>query len=142
MKTNKDLLGSILKTTQMGQLGIHSVEKRAQSENMKHALSSQLREYDHIEQEAQRLAAVRGWVLPETAKSVRAMQQMAIKAQLTGKRTDSKIAGMMIQGNIRGVVKGLKNLHQFTEKDSLVNALAQKLLDRENENIEQMKPFL
>jgi hypothetical protein len=142
MKTNKDLLGSILKTTQMGQLGIRSVEKRAESEEMKQALSSQLREYDKIEQEAQDIAKIRGWVLPETSNGVRAMQQMTIKMQLNGKRTDSKIAGMMIQGNTRGVIKGLKNLHQFTNKDNRVDALAQKLLDRENENIEQMKPFL
>ena len=142
MKTNKDLLGSILKTTQMGQLGIRSVEKRAESEEMKQALSSQLREYDKIEQEAQDIAKIRGWVLPETSNGVRVMQQMTIKMQLNGKRTDSKIAGMMIQGNTRGVIKGLKNLHQFTNKDNRVDALAQKLLDRENENIEQMKPFL
>ncbi len=142
MKTNKDLLGSILKTTQMGQLGIRSVERRAESEEMKQALASQLREYGHIEQEAQKIAEIRGWVLPETSNGVRAMQQMAIKSQLIGSRTDSKIAGMMIQGNTRGVIKGLKNLHQFTNKDSRVDALAHKLLDRENENIEQMKPFL
>ncbi len=142
MKTNKDILGSILKTTQMGQLGIRSVEKRAESEEMKQALQSQLREYDKIEQEAQNIAKVRGWVLPETNNGVRAMQQMAIRSQLMGSGADSKIAKMMIQGNTRGVIKGLKNLHQFTNKDDRVDALAQKLLDRENENIEQMKPYL
>ena len=52
MKTNKDLLGSVLKTTQMGQIGIRCVSKKAVSEEMKQALHSQLREYDMIEQEA------------------------------------------------------------------------------------------
>ena len=49
---------------------------------------------------------------------------------------------MMIKGNTQGVIKGLKNLHSFTHKDNRVEMLSQKLLDRENENIKQMEPFL
>ena len=142
MKTNKDLLGSILKTTQMGQVGIRSVQQKATSEELKKALASQLREYDSIEREAQAIAQMRGWVLPELNSGVRAMSGMMARAMLTGGRTDSKIAGMMIQGNTRGVIKGLKNRHQFSNRDSRVDALSQKLLDRENENIKQMEPFL
>lgn len=142
MKTNKDLLGSILKTTQMGQIGIRCAEKKAVSQDMKQALRSQLREYDSIEREAQQIADMRGWELPEPNSGVRAMSEMMIRAKLNGKRTDSKIAAMMIQGNTRGVIKSLKNLHSFTHKDSRVEALSQKLLDRENENIKQMEPFL
>jgi hypothetical protein len=142
MKTNKDLLGSVLKTTQMGQIGIRCVSKKAVSEEMKQALHSQLREYDMIEQEAQQIAQMRGWVLPEPNSGARAMSEMMIRARMNGKRADSKIAAMMIQGNTKGVIKGLKNMHAFPNKDSRVEALAQKLLDRENENIKQMEPFL
>ena len=142
MKTNKDLLGSILKTTQMGQLGIHSVEKRAESEEMKQALASQLREYDKIDQEAQDIAKIRGWVLPETSNGVRAMQQMTIKMQLTGKRTDSKIAGMMIQGNTRGMILVLKNTRRCENCDEQIAQLAQKLLVTQKHNIESMEPFV
>ena len=70
------------------------------------------------------------------------MSDMMIRARMNGKRADSKIAAMMIQGNTKGVIKGLKNMHAFPNKDSRVEALAQKLLDRENENIKQMEPFL
>ena len=49
---------------------------------------------------------------------------------------------MMIQGNTRGMIKGLKNLHRMTTKDERVQILSQKLLDCENANIRQMHGFL
>ncbi len=142
MKTNKEILSSILKTTQMGQVGIRSVQKQALGEDMKLALRSQLKEYDAIEREAHEIASQRGWVLPELNAGVRVMSDMMSRAMLMTDRSDSKIAGMMIQGNTRGVIKGLKNLHQFTQQDSRVAALSLKLLDCENANIRQMEDFL
>ena len=50
MKDSKDILSSLLKTTQMGQVGIRSVEKAVNSTDLKKALRSQLREYDHASQ--------------------------------------------------------------------------------------------
>ena len=64
------------------------------------------------------------------------------KAKLARGNADSKIAGMMIQGNTRGMIKGLKNVHQFNRNDEQVNALSQKLLDCETANIRQMQSFL
>ena len=49
MKGSKDLLSSILKTTQAGQTGIRSIMNRPLNENLKAALHSQLREYNAIE---------------------------------------------------------------------------------------------
>ena len=56
MKDSKDILSSLLKTTQMGQVGIRSVEKATQSDSLKKALKSQLQEYDQIEKETYSLA--------------------------------------------------------------------------------------
>lgn len=142
MKSNKEILSSILKTTQMGQIGIRCVEDRAISQELKQALASQRREYDSIEREAHALAEIRGWVLPELNPAVRTMAEMMTRMRLRGDRIDSKIAGMMIQGNTKGVITGLKNRHQYSLRDHRVDTLSQKLLDRENENIRQMEPFL
>ena len=62
--------------------------------------------------------------------------------KLTGRNTDSKIAGMMIQGNTRGMIKGLKNIHQFGGQDEQIHILSQKLLDCETANIRQMQGYL
>lgn len=142
MKSNQEVLSSILKTTQMGQIGIRCVLDNAMRPGLRKALESQLAEYDTIETEAYRLASQRGWELSDIQPIVKSMSNMMTKAKLKGGNTDSKIAGMMIQGNTRGVITGLKMQHQWPGKDTQIGFLSQKLLDCENANIRQMQQFL
>lgn len=142
MKGSKDLLSSILKTTQMGQIGIRSVLKAPIRASLRSALNSQLREYDSIEREAHNIAFSRGWELEELDPAVKGMTNMMAKAQLAFGNTDSKVAAMMIQGNTKGMIKSLKNLHQFHNSDQRVSVLSQKLLDCEEANIRQMQGYL
>lgn len=142
MKSSKDLLSSILKTTQMGQIGIRSVLDTTMRPGLRKALESQLQEYDSIESEAHSIAGQRGWELSELDPSVRFMSDMMTRVKLSYGNTDSKIAGMMIQGNTRGMITGLKNLHQFNKQDAQISMLSQKLLDCETSNIRQMQGFL
>lgn len=142
MKNSKEMLSSVLKTTQMGQIGIRSVLDTTMRPSLRKALESQLREYDTIESEAHSIASQRGWELPELNPSVRMMAEMMTRAKLTYGNRDSKIAGMMIQGNTRGMITGLKNMHQFNRQDDQINTLTQKLLDCETANIRQMQVFL
>lgn len=142
MKESKELLSSILKTTQMGQIGIHSVLQANMRPTLRKALESQLQEYDSIETEAHCIASSRGWQVPELDPMVRTMADMMTRVRLTGGNTDSKIAGMMIQGNTRGMIKGLKDLHQYNKQDYQIKSLSQKLLDCETANIRQMQGYL
>ena len=142
MKDSKDILSSLLKTTQMGQVGIRSVEKAANGAQLKKALKSQLEEYNKIEEEAYALAKRRGWKLQELNPMARTMADMAARSKLMYNKNDSKIAEMMVQGNTRGVIKSLKNLHRYHQNDGQVTSMAQKLLDCENNNIKQMEGFL
>ena len=142
MKNNKELLSSVLKTTQMGQVGIRSVLDTTMRPGLRKALESQLREYDSIETEAHSIASQRGWEVRELDPAVRFLSDMAVGVKLDGRDTDSKIAGMMIQGNTKGMVKGLKDLHRFASSDEQIQILSQKLLDCETANIRQMQDFL
>lgn len=142
MKQNKQILSSILKTTQMGQAGIRSAMETSMRPALRKALEDQLREYDAIETEAQAIASRRGWELPELDPGLRLMASVSAKMKLTGRDTDSRIAGMMIQGNTRGMIKGLKNIHQLAGSDEQVHILSQKLLDCETANIRQMQSYL
>lgn len=142
MKSSKEILSSVLKTTQMGQVGIRSVLDTSMRPGLRKALESQLREYDCIESEAHAIATQRGWELPELDPAVRFLSDMMTRMKLTRGNCDSKIADMMIQGNTKGMIKGLKNLHQFPSQDGQVNTISQKLLDCETANIRQMQLFL
>lgn len=142
MKNSKEILSSVLKTTQMGQVGIRSVLDTSMRPGLRKALESQLHEYDCIETEAHSIANQRGWEVTELDPAIRFMADMTTRMKLNGRNSDSKIAGMMIQGNTRGMIKGLKNIHQLADQDEQINILSQKLLDCETANIRQMQGFL
>ena len=142
MKTSREILSSLLKTTQMGQIGIRCCLNASMSQELRGALERQLREYDSIEAEAHAIASQRGWEVKELDPAVRMMADMTTRMKLGGKNSDSKIAAMMIQGNTKGMIKGLKNLHRLEHPDEPVRLLTQKLLDCETANIQQMQGFL
>ena len=142
MKDNFDMLSSIIKTTQMGQIGIRSVLDNVMGPSLRGALESQLREYDQIESEAHAIASQRGWEVKEIDPGIRYMSEMMSRAKLSMGGNDSKIADMMIQGNTKGMVKSLKDIHRYNGQDQQVSILAQKLLDCEQANIRQMEPYL
>ena len=142
MNENKKLLDSIISTVQMGQIGIRSVLDSAVRTDFKKALESQLKEYDAVETQAHSIAASRGWELKEVNPAVRTMAEMMSRMKLCYERTDSKIAAMMIQGNTRGMIIGLKDRHRYTHTDNEVRSLSQKLLDCEHVNIQQMQGYL
>lgn len=142
MKNSKEILSSVLKTTQMGQVGIRSVLDTTMRPGLRQALESQLREYDAIETEAHSLATQRGWELRELDPAVRFMSDKAVRMRLGGRSNDSKIADMMIQGNTKGMIQSLKDLHRYGSSDEQVQILSQKLLDCETANIRQMQGFL
>ena len=142
MKTNKEILSSITKTAQMGQVGIRCVMEYANNANLKKALRSQLCEYDMIEQEAQQIASSRGWDIQELNPATKMMSKAYTRMNLMAGNTDSRIAAMMINGNTRGMIKGIKNQHHGNQSDLRINNLSDKLLAYETANIRQMQEYL
>lgn len=142
MKGSKDILSSILKTTQMGQIGIRSVLNEPLQPSLRTELKNQLREYDAIEQEAHSIAKARNWQLKELNPAIKGMTNMMTHTRLSYGELDSKAAAMMIQGNTRGIIKGFKNLNQFPPTDQLVSTLAHRLIDIEETNNRQLQGFL
>lgn len=142
MKDDRQMLSSILKTTQTGQISIRKVLDTSMRPGLRKALQSQLQEYDAIESDAYALATQRGWELREIQPGKRLAVGILARTKLSHGNSDSKIAGMIIQGNTRGMIQGLKDLHQYQQQDSQVSALSQRLLDCETANIRQMQAFL
>ncbi len=142
MITSHKLLESVLHTAQMGQTGIRAVMSHAVKEDLKRELSMELAEYDAIETQAQLIAARRNWKLGQLSPAIKTMSGSMAKVRLMGGNADSKIAGMLIQGNTRGLITGLKNLHNSSHSDSSVEELAQRLVERESVNIQKAQPFL
>lgn len=142
MKSNREILTSMLHTVQMGQTGIRCIMDNAVKTDLKAELKDQLHEYDMLEKETLQVAQNMGLELKNLHPALETMSNMMSKMQLIGGDTDSKIAGMLIQGNTRGMILGLKNLRKAANIQPQVQALAQKIINRENMNIQKSQPFL
>ena len=142
MKGSKDILSSVLKTTQMGQIGIRSILNEPLQASLRTELKTQLQEYDAIEQETQAIARARGLKLKTLNPAIKSMTNTMTRTRLSFGDLDSKAAAMTIQGNTRGIIKGFKNLNQFPVSDQQVTALAQRLIDIEEANNRHLQGFL
>ena len=142
MKENQEFLSALLKTIQTGQVEIRSVLDTPLGSGLRSTLESQLREYDSIETEAFTIALQRGWELPELDPGRRFLKDRVTRLKLNGRGTDSRIADLLIQGNTKGMIQGLRNLHRFAGQDHQIRILSQKLLDCETAHIRQMQAFL
>lgn len=142
MKQNQQFLSALLKTIQLGQVEIRSIMDTSLGSSLRHTLQQQLLEYDSMETEAYTIALQRGWELSELDPGRRFLKDKLTRMKLSGKNTDSCIADILIQGNTRGMIQGIRNLHQFDGKDHPIRVLSQKLLDCETAHIRQMQSFL
>lgn len=139
---SKEMLTSVLHTVQMGQSGIKCVKEQAVRPALKQQLQKQLVEYDAMEAKARQLAKLHKWQIKDIHPGILKMSDMMAKARLMGGERDSKIAGMLIQGNTRGMILGMKNLRKGKSVSQDVRSLTQKLIDFERTGIEDSQPYL
>ena len=142
MINNQRVLNDIIKTSQMGVNGINVVMDKTAQPALRQALKVQRQEYSDLEQRAKLLASRKGYRIDQIKPITRRMGALMSRTQLLTGEPDSKIAGMMIQGNTRGMILSLKNMRRCDRPDPEVAELAQKLLDTEKNNIESMVGFL
>lgn len=142
MNENEKILTQIRKITHMGQTGIRCVLDLSHKPALRQALNQQRLEYARLEQEAASLARSLGMTAKKGNPAMDRMAALSSRAQLMTGNADSKIAGMMIQGNTRGMIKTLKSIHAAASPDPKVAELSQQLLETQINNIGQMKGFL
>ena len=142
MINSKRVLNDIIKTSQMGINGINTVMPQTKQPALRQALKVQRREYSDIEQQAKLLAQRKGYPIDQLKPINRKLGALISRGQLIGGDADSKIAGMMIQGNTRGMILSLKNMRRCNSPDPQVAELSQKLLETEKNHIETMEGFV
>lgn len=142
MKNSEEVLSSILKTTQMGQIGIRSLLNQPLNIQLQDALKSQLAEYDKIETQANEICKTKGYQVEQLNPAIRKMTDYMTSMRLKFGDIDSKAAAMMIQGNTRGIIKTLKNLHHYKKSDEMIVELSEKLLTHLESNSKEMQGFV
>lgn len=138
----EELINSIRKNVEMGIDGIKMVVQYAKDESFVDALNSQMREYQEIYNEADRLLEKVGGEpkdVPAVAK-MSAEVMTSIKC-MTGGR-DAKIAEDMVRGNTTGLAKLTRQLHEYSGCNKDVIDFAGRVIQTEESNCEQMKQYL
>ena len=142
MLSENQLLNHIYQTAEMGQEGIQSVLKYAEEPRLVSALNSQLNEYGKLQDAAGSMLQARGEPPKGLGPVAKASSEMMSTMKAMTDRSASNIAEMMIQGSTMGVTKSLRTMRDCDVKDDGVRRLADKLLQTEQANIEEMKRFL
>ena len=137
------MLNAIRQTTEMGCYGIKSVLNETANREFRGALRAQYDEYAQIYEEADRLIRERGGRIKDLnpmAKYGSAMSsKMRVRASID---PTAKIAELMLQGNTRGMIKSMHNIRTMGTLEPRVASLSRRLLQTEQNNINQMKKYL
>lgn len=137
------MLNAIRRTTEMGCYGIKSVLNETANREFRGALRAQYDEYAQIYEEADRLIRERGGRIKDLnpmAKYGSAMtSKMRVRASID---PTAKIAELMLQGNTRGMIKSMHNIRTMGTLEPRVASLSRRLLQTEQNNINQMKHYL
>lgn len=142
MNRDTQMLQNICQSTQLGQNSIRAVIKEARDHTMQQALASQLREYEAIHHQAQKLLTDRGQSVKKIPNMVLAFSRMGTGMKLARSGCASAIAELMIRDSTRGMVQSIRQNRSGHALDPKVSTLSNRLLQTELANIEQMKPFL
>lgn len=143
MTNEVSMLNAIRRTTEMGCYGIKSVLNETANREFRGALRAQYDEYAQIYEEADRLIRERGGRIKDLnpmAKYGSAMtSKMRVRASID---PTAKIAELMLQGNTRGMIKSMHNIRTMGTLEPRVASLSRRLLQTEQNNINQMKHYL
>ncbi len=143
MADEKELLEAISETADMGCESLRQVLDKIEDAGLKHALQTQLLEYEKHFSAASKLLEVYG----ESATRISPVAK--INSRITSDfktmfadNPNSKIAEMVMQGSTMGVTKVTKALHEYHGNNEEIKTLAERMIKTEEANIEEMKKFL
>ena len=142
MSSENQLLGHIYQTAEMGREGIRSVLKYAREPKLVDALNSQYDEYGRLQNAAGSLLQARGEAPRGLGPVAKASSEVMSTVKAMADHSPANIAEMMIQGSTMGVTKSLRTIRDCDLRDAGVRRLADRLLETEQANIEEMKRFL
>lgn len=142
MISETQLLNHIYQTAEMGVDGVQSVMKYANEPKLRESLNAQMTEYRKLQDAAAAMLRKRSREPEGIGTMAKMGSEMMTAMKTMTDHSATKIAEMMIQGNTMGVTKSIRTIRDCEMKDERVRDLANKLLDTEQANIEEMKKYL
>lgn len=142
MDGNIELLNYIYQNSEMGKDTLTQLIKMTTDENFKNNLQSQLNEYNSIFNEADAKLKASN----KESKSIGTLTKVSTYISLNFNtfidKSPSHMAEMLIQGSTMGIIDITKKIKEYKSQDQTILGLANKLLQFEQKNIDELKNFL
>ncbi len=142
LNAKAELLNFVYQNAQMGVNTISQLIGIVEDEEFQKHLKTQLDEYENILGRAKMALVESG----HDEKGLSALEKIRtyimINFQTLTDRSASHIAEMLIVGSNMGIINAIKNLKKYKEVDKDTRALMERLLEIEENNVQQLKKFL
>lgn len=142
MDANAEYLNYIYQNAQMGTKTIGQILDIAEEKEFKEILSSQYKEYEAIEKEAEKLLREKSKEEKDISLYQKVSAYIMINAKTLTDKSASHIAEMMMQGSTMGVIDIIRNNRKYQGADKEIADLGQRLLKFEENNINECKKFI
>ena len=146
MKENVEFLNYIYQNAQMGAIGINDIINAIDDENLSKKIEEQLADYEKIVEECLTIFKKRRFLNMKEKKDIYPVSKMSSymmsKMKLMKDSSSSAIAKMMIEGSNKGIIEIIEKLNNYPKDDQEIVDLANKLLDIEQKNLDDLKEFL
>lgn len=142
MNGNVELLDYIYQNSQMGVKTLNRLRKITQDEEFKHYLNNQYLEYLDIHQKAKYILNKNGYKEIGITTCEKMRTCIMIKLNTLMDKSTSHIAEMLIIGSNMGIIDGVKNIKKYKNAKMGILQLMNKLVQTEENNVQQLKRFL
>ncbi len=142
MNDHIEFLNYIYQNAEMGIVGIDDIITKVKDEKFEKLLQEQKSDYENICKEAINILKKYGKEQKELNKMAKMSSYMMVKMKTMSDCSTSNLAKMMMEGSNKGIIEITEKLNAYNEPDEEITALANKLLETEQNNLDDLKTFL
>ena len=142
MNGNVELLDYIYQNSQMGVRTLKQLRKIVQDEEFKRYLNNQYLEYLDILEKARYILNKNGYKEISITMCAKMRTCIMITLNTLLDKSPSHISEMLIIGNNMGIINGVKNMKKYKNAKLGILNLMNKLVQTEENNVQQLKRFL
>ena len=142
MNKHIEFLNYIYQNAQMGIVGIDDIITKVEDKEFEKLLNEQKADYENICNEAIQILKKYGKEQKELNKMTKMSSYMMVKMKTMTDCSTSNLAKMMMEGSNKGIIEITEKLNNYEEKDEEIVSLANKLLETEQNNLDDLKKFL
>jgi len=137
-----EILSEIYRGAKMGVETINSMLNKVNDNKIYDELKYQLRSYDEIANEAYGELVKRNQEPKDISTVNKLSAKMSVGINTMISNTPSHIADMLIKGSTMGVTEMTKSLNSNKDADPDIQALADRFIKLEQDNIDRLMKFL